>query len=175
MIPIVGYEVFNPITSKKLDLSHCKNIKIDVILPANIKVDELYKHDPKSNYYKDKCSPYHNEKGVDMTLYDRKKEYNDNNLGLCSENCEYINYNNESKKVLCQCEPQFNSSLLTFDKIINKKKLLNNFIDIKKSLKSCLVPNKVLRQFFTFFASYEEYYVEGLKYFSRFPVFIKAQ
>ena len=133
LIPIVGYEVFNPITSKKLDLSHCKNIKIDVIIPANIKEDELYKHDPKSNYYKDKCSPYHNEKGVDMTLYDRKKEYNDNNLGLCSENCEYINYNNESKKVLCQCEPQFNSSLLTFDKIINKKKLLNNFIDIKKS------------------------------------------
>ena len=69
-----------------------------------------------------------------MTLYDRKKEYNDKNLALCAENCEYINYNNETKKVLCQCEPMFNSSLLTLDKIINKKKLLNNFIDIKKSI-----------------------------------------
>ena len=134
LIPIVGYEVFNPITKEKLNLNHCKNIKININLPVNISEDELYKHNPQSDYYKDKCSSYHNEKGVDMTLYDRKKEYNDKNLALCAENCEYINYNNETKKVLCQCEPMFNSSLLTLDKIINKKKLLNNFIDIKKSI-----------------------------------------
>ena len=52
---------------------------------------------------------------------------------------------------------------------------LTRIVTLDLYLKSCLVPNKVLRQFFTFFASYEEYYVEGLKYFSRFPVFIKAQ
>ena len=35
--------------------------------------------------------------------------------------------------------------------------------------------NDVFRQFFSFYASKEEYYIEGLKFFSRFPTFIKAQ
>ena len=35
--------------------------------------------------------------------------------------------------------------------------------------------NDVFRQFFSFYASNEEYYKEGLKFFSRFPAFIKAQ
>ena len=133
-IPIVGYEVFNPITKDILDLNICKNITIDVYLSTNISDNEIYKHDPNNNYYKDKCYSYPNEKGLDMTIYDRKKEYNDKNLALCPENCNYINYNNETKKVLCECEPQFNSSLVTLDKIINGKKLLHNFRDIKKTL-----------------------------------------
>ena len=133
-IPIVGYEVFNPITKDILDLNVCKNITIDVYLSTNISDNEIYKHDPNNNYYKDKCYSYPNEKGLDMTIYDRKKEYNDKNLALCPENCNYINYNNETKKVLCECEPQFNSSLVTLDKIINGKKLLHNFRDIKKTL-----------------------------------------
>ena len=63
-----------------------------------------------------------------------KKEYNDKNLSLCADNCEFFKYDNETKKALCQCEPQFNSSLITLDKIINKKKLLNNFLDVKKTM-----------------------------------------
>ncbi len=133
LIPMVGYEVFHPITKEVLDLNHCKNNKIDVIIPVNIDESKLYKHDPNNTYYKDKCNSYPNENGADMTLYDRKKEFNDKNLSLCAENCEFINYNNETKKAICQCEPQFNSSLLTLEKIINKEKLLNNFIDIKKA------------------------------------------
>ena len=131
-VPIVGYEIFNPITKQILDLNKCRNSKIDIILPANIRDNELFKHNPNNNYYKDKCSSYQNEKGVDLTIYDRKKEYNDKNLALCPNNCDYADYNNEKKKVLCQCEPQYNSSLITLDKIINGKKLLHNFKDIKK-------------------------------------------
>ena len=133
LIPMVGYEVFHPITKEVLDLNHCKNNKIDVIIPVNIDQNKLYKHDPNNTYYKDKCNSYPNEKGVDMTLYDRKKEFNDKNLSLCAENCEFMDYNNETKKAICQCEPQFNSSLLTLEKIINKEKLLNNFLDIEKT------------------------------------------
>ena len=131
-VPIVGYDVFNPITKELLDLNECKTLKIDIILPTNISNDELYKHNPNSNYYKDKCNSFYNEKNVDMTLYDRKKEYNDKNLALCPNNCNYINYNNETKKVLCECEPLFNSSLITLDKIFNREKLLHNFKNIKK-------------------------------------------
>ena len=132
LVPIVGYEVFNPITKKILDLNHCQNIKIDIILPVSIRDNELYKHDPNSNYYKDKCNSFPNDKGVDMSLYERKKNYNDNNLALCYDNCNYINYKNDTNKVLCLCEPKFNSSLITLDKIINGKKILHNFINIKK-------------------------------------------
>ena len=131
-IPIVGYDVFHPTTKKLLDLNHCKNIKIDITLPANIRENELYKHNPTDNYYKDKCNSISNNKGVDITLFDRKKNYNDKNLALCLDNCCFIKYNNETKKVLCQCEPQYNSTLITLDKLINKKKLLHNFINIKK-------------------------------------------
>ena len=91
LIPMVGYEVFHPKTKEVLDLNHCKNNKIDVIIPVNIDESKLYKYDPNNTYYKDKCNSYPNENGVDMTLYDRKKEFNDKNLSLCAENCEFIN------------------------------------------------------------------------------------
>ena len=41
--------------------------------------------------------------------------------------------------------------------------------------KSSSETNATLRKFFSFYAGYEEYYIEGLKFFSRFPTFIKAQ
>ena len=133
LIPIVGYEVFHPITKEILDLNHCKNTTIDIINPVNIDEKKLYKHDPNNNYYKDKCNSFPNEYKVDMTLFDRKTEYNNKNLSLCAINCEFFNYDNQTNKVICKCEPQFNSSLITLDMIINKKKLLNSFIDIKKT------------------------------------------
>ena len=133
LIPIVGYEVFHPITKEILNLSLCNEEPIDLILPINIDENKLYKHDPNTDYYKDKCNSFPNEKGVDMTLYERKKEYNDKNLSLCPNNCDFTGYDNSTKKAKCQCEPQFNSSLINLDNIINKKKLLNNFKDIKKA------------------------------------------
>ena len=133
LIPIVGYEVFHPITKEILNLNYCNETSIDLIIPVNIEENKLYKHDPNDDYYKEKCNSFPNEKGVDMTLYDRKKEYNDKNLSLCPNNCDFNGYDNLTKKVTCQCEPQFNSSLINLDNIINKKKLLNNFIDIQKT------------------------------------------
>ena len=131
--PIIGYEVYHPITKEILDLNYCKMNKIDIIIPIDIKENELYKHEPNNLYYKDKCYSFHNEKGIDLTIYDRKKEYNDNNLALCTDNCYFDGYDNETKKVKCICEPQSNSSLITLDKIINKKKLLHNFIEIRSN------------------------------------------
>ena len=54
-------------------------------------------------------------------------------MALCAKNCEFDGYNNSTQKVKCICEPQINNSLLTLDDIINKKKLINNFIDIHSS------------------------------------------
>lgn len=133
MVPIVGYEVFHPKTKEILDLNYCKENKIDIIIPVDIKENELYKHNPKSSYYKDKCNSFQNEKGIDMTIYDKKNEFNNKNLALCADNCDLEDYDNRTKKVICICEPQFNPSLITLDKIINKKKLLYNFIDIRST------------------------------------------
>ena len=99
LIPVVGYEVFHPITKEILNLSLCNEEPIDLILPINIDENKLYKHDPNTDYYKDKCNSFPNEKGVDMTLYDRKKEYNDKNLSLCPNNCDFDGYDNLTQKV----------------------------------------------------------------------------
>ena len=147
LIPIVGYEVYHPRTKEILNLNFCNETSIDLIIPVNIEENELYKHDPKNDYYIDKCNSFPNEKGVDMTLYDRKKEYNDKNLSLCPNNCDFNGYDNLTKKVKCQCEPQFNSSMINLDNIINKKKLLNNFMDIKKTSNIGIV--KCYKRFFS--------------------------
>ena len=75
LVPIVGYEVYHPITKENLDLNYCEQ-KINIIVPAEIKENELYKNNPNSFYYKDKCNSYPNGNGVDMTIYNRKSEYN---------------------------------------------------------------------------------------------------
>ena len=65
-----------------------------------------------------------------MTLFQRKNEYNKNNMSLCPINCNYINYSTEKKQVLCQCKIIGNSSYIV-DKINKKEILLNNFNNIK--------------------------------------------
>ena len=127
-IPIIKYEVFHPITKEKLELNLCKNIQ--TTFPVSIDENILFKYDPASDYYNDICYPYTTEKETDIVLYDRKKEYNDNNLGLCEKGCNFIEYNTTTKNVICECDPQ-NRSPLQLDELINKDKLLNNFIDIE--------------------------------------------
>ena len=45
-IPIIGFEIYNPITKEPLDLKHCSNIKnynIKLNIPVKINEDEIYK------------------------------------------------------------------------------------------------------------------------------------
>jgi hypothetical protein len=51
LIPKIEYEVYNPLTREKLNLSVCSDIKIDLAIPVSINEDDLYKNDSKSNYY----------------------------------------------------------------------------------------------------------------------------
>ena len=104
--PIIKYSIFNPKTKEELDQNYCKNTKIIMNVPISIDEKELDKHNPASNYYNDKCFPYFTDKGVDMTLYDRKIEYNKKNSSLCQVGCEFQEYNYETKKVNCKCDIQ---------------------------------------------------------------------
>ena len=153
-IPLVGYLVFDPKEYKPLDLNCCKkeNTKIEILYPAEINESIYKKINPKSEYYKNKCNSYSNENKVDMTLYDRKNEFNNKNLSLCADGCEFSDYNFQIKKAICYCDAQTNSNSV-LDKLINKERLLSNFKDIKKTINL-----SVIKCFKIFFSK------DGLKY-----------
>ena len=130
LIPIVEYEIYNPKIGEQLDLNICKDVKIDLLLPVNIDEDKIFKYVPRNDYYNNICFIYKTEKDTDITIADRKTEFNNNNLSLCEVNCEYDGYNNETKKVKCECQIK-SKKLLSNELVINKNGLLNNFIDIK--------------------------------------------
>jgi hypothetical protein len=132
LIPLIEYEIFNPKTKEKLDLNYCKNenIYIEIYIPATINKNIIYKYDHNSSYYNDICNTSTTEYGTDITLYDRKNEFNNNNLFICPANCEYINYNIDNKRVLCQCEIQ-NGIFLDSTKTINHFKNLKYTSNIK--------------------------------------------
>ena len=43
------------------------------------------------------------EANYDLTLYDRKNEYNDKNRSLCESSCTYKGYNITSSKAIYEC------------------------------------------------------------------------
>ena len=106
LIPLIEYEIFNPETKEQLDLSKCKKSKntFDILIPVKIKEDYLYKYDPNSSYYNDICYTYTSEYGTDITLFDRKNEFNKKKMALCLNNCEYYGYDSLHAKSICRCK-----------------------------------------------------------------------
>ena len=102
LIPLIGYEVYHPLNKSKLDLSYCNN-SVSLNIPVTINEDKIYQYDPNSDYYNDECSSYTSDNGTDILLFDRKKEYNENNLSLCEVNCDYQGYDKTYKQSTCDC------------------------------------------------------------------------
>ena len=113
LIPIVEYEVYDFKNKKQLDLNICNNIKIEILYPAIIDEDNEFKHNLSSEYYNDICYIYNTENDTDITLADRKREFNDNNMSLCEVNCEYDGYDSDIKKSKCKCEIKINLRLIS--------------------------------------------------------------
>ena len=104
LIPIIDYEIYHPITKEKLDLNLCKNNSINLNIPVFIDENNLFKYDPKSDYYTDECFPYTTINGTDILLNDRQFEYNYYNMAVCENNCSFTNYDTNTKQVECECE-----------------------------------------------------------------------
>ena len=127
-IPKVEYEIYYPLNNSKLEklnLSICENINIELFIPVNI-TDNVEKYNPFSDYYNDICSKTTTEVGTDITLKDRQNEFIDTNLSLCENNCKFIYYDVDNKKVKCECR------IKTFLSVINeiqfdKNELMKNF------------------------------------------------
>ena len=118
-----------------MDLNECKDIKIHQFIEVDINEDEIFKYDTNGDYYNDKCFPY-SENGIDKIMYDRKEEFNNNNMSLCEKNCNFNGYNSTNKRVDCEC--YIKESLVPFynvtinsDSLINKLKNIKNLINIE--------------------------------------------
>ena len=130
-IPVIGYEVFHPLTKIKLNLSLCDNTTVIYNIPVYIKENELEKYNTSSDYYNDECSVYTTEDGTDIIITDRKQEYNDNNMFLCESNCEYTEYNTTTKKSVCNCEVK--SKIYSISEIINNKEEISQSFNISST------------------------------------------
>ena len=132
LIPIIGYEVYHPKNKSKLDLSYCEESSINYNIPITINEDNLFKYDPYSEYYLDECNTYTSENGTDILLNDRKEEFNDKNMSLCENICEYAGYDLDNKKALCQCGIRYKEFILSeIDK--QNDLLANNFTTDKST------------------------------------------
>ena len=127
-IPIIGYEVFHPETKIKLNLGYCNNVTVDYNIPVDINEEELDKYNISSDYYNDECSIYTTEDGTDIIILDRKKEFNDNKMFLCENNCNYTNYNSTTKKSVCMCGVK--SKIYSISEIINNKESISQNFNI---------------------------------------------
>ena len=126
-IPIIEYKILN----KNFEESECFNndITLEYQIPVDINEDELYIYNMSDEYYIDECIPHKSKYGTDISIYSRKKYFNEKFLSPCQLNCTYKGYNN-AKKFLCDCKPM-NYFLSNYDidlmSISNDTNLLYQF------------------------------------------------
>ena len=140
---VLKYEIYNPYTLEKIDLSICSGMLIDTYLPYSLSDEDLELFinldklgydlfNPNDSFYHDICIPYTTFNKTDILLDDRRKDYF-KNLSFCEENCTYKQYNYIYEKVQCECiikEDEIKSN-------INNIKFYGNlffssFLDIEK-------------------------------------------
>ena len=130
LIPFIEYEIFNPKSKEKLNFNICKDANAYITINISVSINEsiVYKYDLNNSYYNDICNINNEENGIDITLYDRKNEYINNNMYLCTINCIYIGYNKDNKTVSCLCQAQSGIILYTD---INKEQIISLIINKK--------------------------------------------
>ena len=132
-IPKIGYEVYYPLyntTLIKLNLTVCFNTKIEFSIPINITYN-VDKANSSSDYYKSICYTDTSNYGTDIPLEDRKREFINNNLTTCEEDCDFIDYNSSIGKAVCSCFVNTNDSFKIGDLVIDTRKLYKRFTNIK--------------------------------------------
>ena len=112
---VFQYEVFEPIDKKKLNLSICDNVTIDLYIPLGLseKLGNLYNElkdmgfdlfDINSPFYQDICVPYKSLNDTDVLLSDRVNYYYNNDETLCQSNYKFSNYSMETQLLKCECD-----------------------------------------------------------------------
>ena len=91
-IPIVEYVLFANYGTKKLSLTRCSKTKVNFYIHRTIDNFQDYKYNPNNIYYYDKCDSYSSEDNIDLTIQDRRFEFNRNNMSLCENSCIFKSY-----------------------------------------------------------------------------------
>ena len=163
-IPKIEYEIYYPLNNTvgltKLNLSSCKETKIEISIAVKIN-DVLDKYNSSSDYYSDICYKTTSASGTDISLLDRKNEFVNNNMSLCEENCDFIGYDYNKEKAKCSCSIKLNIPS-NYDIKFNKKDFFKNFIDVKnifnvnimKCYKTVLKIKGLLNNYGFFFISF---------------------
>ena len=130
-IPIIEYQLFTK-DGEKLNLSECydNDEDVNISIPVDINEDEEFIYNPNSDFYQDKCFTYTSEYETDLTIYDRKINYNKKYLSLCEKDCEYMGYINLNQSSKCKCKIKKIFPKLTTEKY-KIKDLINQFTDVK--------------------------------------------
>ena len=129
-IPKVEIDVYcylNSSNLEKLNLSLCSKTKMDISVPI-VLTESIDKLNSKSDYYNDICYTSTSNRGTDIILEDRQKEFKKSNKTICQDGCDFSDYNYNIQKAKCSCEikeSSFSSALMN----VNKTKLFENFID----------------------------------------------
>ena len=132
-IPKIEYGLFYPLYGWdliELNMAKCEGVNVDISIPVSIN-DDINMHNASSDYYNNKCSKGTSKDGTDITLNDRKNEFVNNNMTLCEEDCDLIEYSKNPEKVKCNCKIKLNIPIIHTVKF-DKKKLFQHFTDINK-------------------------------------------
>ena len=126
-----------------------KDVKLNIDLPVDWTEDQTEKinylnsqnidaFNSSSEFYTDNCNQFTSPSGDDVFLTERKKTYYPD-IPLCENDCSFVKYHLDTKKVTCNCNYKINSdqySKVTFetnkkdDKFL-KKVFLENFQTMK--------------------------------------------
>ena len=88
------------------------------------------KYNKSSPLYNDICYTLTSENRTDKILKDRQKDFVNNNLSVCEEDCEFTEYDYKIKKALCSCYTKIKLPFIS-EINIDKDKMLSNFKNIK--------------------------------------------
>ena len=121
------YEIYDQNSKDKLNTLTFKNTTIDLYIPTTLEkqIQNLYEDlkkygydlfDINGEFYQDICATFKSEKGTDVLLSDRIKDYYTNKV-LCQSNCKFIQYNITEQSLKCQCQIyDYNIDFKKFDK-----------------------------------------------------------
>ena len=114
----VQYEIYNPITYEKLDLSICleqnSNIEVNIPIELDTETEKLYNSlknegydlfDINNKFYIDICTQFTAENGADVLLDDRLLYFFSKIVDIitCPKNCIYNKFIFDTKSLSCQC------------------------------------------------------------------------
>ena len=113
----IQYEIYEPFTHKKLNLSYCENSTVYAYIPTDLdeNILEIYNNlieqgyyplDLNDKFYREICTPYRSENGTDVLLDDREEFIFTSlaNLTICPSGCNYLEYVFDKKYIKCECE-----------------------------------------------------------------------